>query len=212
MYPFIGNFVLPDRESGKSLASLPRQGWLGEGSVPTQESSGSPRLENILQQIETFFQSPPHPPLLLLDHPAISFSNPASLSVPGAVLMCVPKYWLPSVWLGGQQPVLGQDSAQKVPLQPGLGAPTWQFCHGLPWSCPCIIHSGYSGGLEVPRWTDFEELSVMVRKGYLVTWSLERCSYSWYKVNRLMLQLFEGFGKQALCIEKMKLFSDFLWM
>lgn len=56
--------------------------------------------------------------------------------------MCVPKYWLPSVWLGGQQPVLGQGPAQKVPLQPGPGAPTWQFCHGLPWNCPLIIHSG----------------------------------------------------------------------
>lgn len=66
MYPFIRNFVLPDRESGKSLASLPRQGWLGEGKSPhagAAELSGSPRLDNILQQMETFFQSfSPSPP------------------------------------------------------------------------------------------------------------------------------------------------------
>lgn len=64
--------------------------------------------------------------------------------------MCVLKHWLPSVWLGGQQPVLGQGPVQKVPLQPGPGAPTWQFCLAYPGATPASFIQAHSEGQKCP--------------------------------------------------------------
>ena len=68
----------------------------------------------------------------------------------------------------------------------------------------CSFSGVHSEGLEVPRLTHSEELSVMIREGYPVMQPLERCSCLRHKLNRLMLQLREDFGVSAPCVDKMK--------
>lgn len=96
--------------------------------------------------------------------------------------------------------------------QPGPGPSAWKFCHGLEGTLPIFAHFDgltlkVSRSQEAHLWRAFSPW-----EGYCVTGPLYRCSSSRSKFKTLMMQIRKDLDVSALCIERMRWFSDFLWM